>query len=153
MRKLRGFEPHLQQSFCARAVSSTIGAAEGDVHAASSPAQGDGTLGPKKRGQQNCAKGAEFWQKEKVTPTWTRTRVIGFRVRGDNRYTIGARKRKPRWRMITIIGKRISTIRRLCILDGTLLSGAPSGDIHNLEIQQRRLALSLRKADVNLREI
>nr|CCD16738.1 unnamed protein product [Trypanosoma congolense IL3000] len=29
----------------------------------------------------------------------------------------------------------------------------PFGDIHKLEIQQRRLALSLRKADVNLREI
>ncbi|KAG5478303.1 hypothetical protein CUR178_05018 [Leishmania enriettii] len=60
MRKLRGFEPHLQQSFCARAVSLTIGVAGRGVCAAEGLAHGDDALGPRKRGQQDCAKGAEF---------------------------------------------------------------------------------------------
>lgn len=41
---------------------------------------------------------------KKTTPTWTRTRVIGFRVRGDNRYTIGALKYKCNY-LVYIIKK------------------------------------------------
>jgi hypothetical protein len=42
----------------------------------------------------------ENGKKEFFTPTWTRTRVIGFRVQGDNRYTMGA---SVRWFLTHLI--------------------------------------------------
>ncbi|KAG5477822.1 hypothetical protein LSCM1_05124 [Leishmania martiniquensis] len=81
MRKLRGFEPHLQHDFFRQPAT---GRAHGQARNTS---YAEGALGCRtlRQGSRQTFLG-------KVTPTWTRTRVIGFRVRGDNRYTIGARQ-------------------------------------------------------------